>query len=359
MLLVEPDAAPPAQQPSPPPRRPSAVPKPPPRLLSRREVRAAIHRERLLSLRAGRAFSCVTFACATRQSADLLRRTLAVRLRDTDDVGVSPRELCAGMRCRASRCVTAILRETTPAGAGLLAADVLARFDDRDRPAHRVHVLGETFPAGPDRPAAPLPPRGLPAWKRGVDVAVAASGLLALLPLMALVALAIKLDSRGPAVFWQKRAGRGGRPFRIAKFRTMVADAERLRDSLVSEQDGAAFKLRRDPRVTRVGLLLRATSLDELPQLWNVLIGEMTLVGPRPLPVGESDACQPWHRRRLEVTPGLTCIWQVHGRSRVGFDEWMRMDLRYVRRSQGAFGVVHDATLLAKTLPAVFVKRGF
>ena len=358
MLLVEPDAAPPAPRVAP-PRRPTPAGKPPPRLLSRREVRAAIHRERLLSLRADRAFSCLTFACATRHSADLLRRTLAVRLRDTDDVGVSPRELCAGMRCRASRCVTAVLRETTPGGAGLLAADVLARFDERDRPAHRIHVLGETSPVTVGRLLAPLPPRGLPVWKRSVDVAVAASGLLALLPLMALLALAIKLDSRGPAVFWQRRAGRGGRPFRIAKFRTMVADAERLRDALVSEQDGAAFKLRRDPRVTRVGLLLRATSLDELPQLWNVLLGEMTLVGPRPLPMGESDACLPWHRRRLDVTPGLTCIWQVHGRSRVGFDEWMRMDLRYVRRSEGAFGVVHDATLLAKTLPAVFVKRGF
>ena len=126
-----------------------------------------------------------------------------------------------------------------------------------------------------------------------------------------------------------------------------------------SEQDGPAFKLRHDPRVTRFGRLLRQTSLDELPQLWNILRGDMTLVGPRPLPVGESDACQPWQRRRLDLTPGLTCIWQVHGRSRVLFDDWMRMDLRYVRHASTSFGVVHDLTLLAKTVPAVFLKRGF
>ena len=126
-----------------------------------------------------------------------------------------------------------------------------------------------------------------------------------------------------------------------------------------SEQDGPAFKLRRDPRVTRVGLLLRSTSLDELPQLWNVLRGDMTLVGPRPLPVHEADGCQPWQKRRLDVTPGLTCTWQVHGRSRVSFDDWMRMDLNYVAKHHSALGPLHDATLLLKTLPAVFLKRGF
>ncbi len=180
---------------------------------------------------------------------------------------------------------------------------------------------------------------------------------------MALVALLVKIDSRGPALFWQKRAGLGGRIFWIAKVRTMVVDAERVMAEMNlragSEQDGPAFKLRHDPRVTRLGRLLRQTSMDELPQLWNILRGDMTLVGPRPLPVSESDACQPWQRRRLDVTPGLTCIWQVHGRSRVLFDDWMRMDLRYVSKSSGLYGALRDASLLAKTVPAVFLKRGF
>ncbi len=201
----------------------------------------------------------------------------------------------------------------------------------------------------------------MPVWKRSLDVATAISCLVVVGPLMALLAVIIRLDSDGPALFWQKRTGRGGRVFWIAKFRTMHTDAEERQKALLaeSEQDGPAFKLRHDPRVTRFGRLLRQTSLDELPQLWNVLVGEMTLVGPRPLPVHEADACQGWQQRRLDVTPGLTCIWQVHGRSRVLFDDWMRMDLQYVRRSGQRWGVVHDLTLLAKTPAAVVLKRGF
>jgi lipopolysaccharide/colanic/teichoic acid biosynthesis glycosyltransferase len=122
----------------------------------------------------------------------------------------------------------------------------------------------------------------------------------------------------------------------------------------LNEQDGPAFKIKDDPRVTRFGRFLRSTSIDELPQLWNVLRGEMSLVGPRPLPCHESDGCLGWQRRRLDVTPGLTCIWQVKGRSRVSFSEWCRMDLQYVAKR----GVRQDLLLLLLTLPAVLLRKG-
>ena len=153
-----------------------------------------------------------------------------------------------------------------------------------------------------------------------------------------------------------RRAGLGGRPFTILKFRTMTADAEVQKAALrpLSERDGPAFKLSRDPRVTAVGRILRQTSIDELPQLWNVLRGEMSLVGPRPLPLDESDECARWQRHRLDVTPGLTCIWQVHGRSTVTFDEWMRMDMQYIESRS----FWQDVKILAMTVPAVLLKRG-
>ncbi len=149
-----------------------------------------------------------------------------------------------------------------------------------------------------------------------------------------LIAAAIKFTSPGPVFFRQSRSGRGGRPFFMYKFRSMVVDAEESKSELLTlnEQDGPAFKLTSDPRVTRLGQFLRDTSLDELPQLINVFKGDMSLVGPRPLPCEETAGCLDWQRRRLDVTPGLTCIWQVRGRSRVTFNEWVRMDLQYVRR---------------------------
>ena len=142
----------------------------------------------------------------------------------------------------------------------------------------------------------------------------------------------------------------------MLKFRTMCvgADAQKAQLQALNEQDGPAFKLTNDPRVTRVGDFLRKTSIDELPQLWNVLRGEMSLVGPRPLPVEESDACEPWHRRRLYVTPGLTCIWQVRGRSTVTFAEWIRMDLEYLRDVT----LRNDLKLLAETVFSVLARKG-
>jgi lipopolysaccharide/colanic/teichoic acid biosynthesis glycosyltransferase len=140
------------------------------------------------------------------------------------------------------------------------------------------------------------------------------------------------------------------------KFRTMVVGAEELKQDLLAlnEQDGPAFKITHDPRGTRIGRFLRCTTIDELPQLWNVLRGDMSLVGPRPLPCAESDACLPWQRRRLHVTPGMTCIWQVSGRSQVSFAEWVRMDLRYIR----SLTLGHDLKLLAQTVPAVILRKG-
>ena len=198
--------------------------------------------------------------------------------------------------------------------------------------------------------------RRLPWWKRIIDIMGAAIGLVMLSPIMIIAGIAIKVSSSGPILFKQRRAGLGGQPFWIYKFRTMSVDAEKQKAALraASEQDGPAFKLTNDPRITPVGKFLRETSLDELPQLWNVLLGDMSLVGPRPLPMEESAACDPWQRRRLDVTPGLTCIWQVKGRSRVTFDEWMRMDVNYIRRRN----IWHDVKILTQTIPAVLLRRG-
>ncbi|HEX3355359.1 MAG TPA: sugar transferase [Tepidisphaeraceae bacterium] len=196
----------------------------------------------------------------------------------------------------------------------------------------------------------------MPWWKRTLDLMGAGMALLVFSPIMLVIALAIKLTSPGPVIFKQKRAGLGGKPFEIYKFRSMCTDAEEKKKDLMgqNEQDGPAFKIKSDPRITRIGKLIRSTSLDELPQLLNVMRGEMSLVGPRPLPVDEADAADQWQQRRLEVTPGLTCIWQIKGRSRVTFDEWVRMDINYIRRRN----IGHDISLLLQTIPAVLLRRG-
>lgn len=197
----------------------------------------------------------------------------------------------------------------------------------------------------------------MPTWKRVLDLTGGLLIFTCALPVMALIALIMKISSpRDPIFFSQNRAGLGGKPFKIHKFRTMVVGAEAKLKALrqLSEQDGPAFKLKNDPRITPLGRLLRKTSLDELPQLWNVICGEMSLVGPRPLPIEEADRCLQWQRRRLDVTPGLTCIWQVKGRSTVSFAEWIRMDVEYIRRRT----IFHDLSLLLMTVPAVLLRRG-
>ncbi len=197
----------------------------------------------------------------------------------------------------------------------------------------------------------------MPWWKRTIDIVGALVGILLASPFLIAACIGIKLtEPRGPIIFYQRRSGLGGRPFWIFKFRTMCVGAEKMRDALKaqSEQDGPAFKMKHDPRITRIGRFLRKTSIDELPQLFNILRGDMTLVGPRPLPISEQTACSMWQRRRLDVTPGLTCIWQVKGRSRVTFAEWMRMDLQYIRRRT----LWHDVSLIAQTIKSVLLRNG-
>jgi lipopolysaccharide/colanic/teichoic acid biosynthesis glycosyltransferase len=196
----------------------------------------------------------------------------------------------------------------------------------------------------------------MPWSKRCFDICCSTVGLVLLSPLFLVAAIAIKLTCPGPVIFKQKRSGLGGKTFTIYKFRTMCIDAESKQAELrkLNEQDGPAFKLTIDPRVTRIGKILRKTSIDELPQLFNVLLGNMSLVGPRPLPVMEQNGCAQWQRHRLNCTPGLTCIWQVDGRGDVTFDEWVRMDVAYMRRQT----LWHDISILLRTIPAVLLRRG-
>lgn len=201
-----------------------------------------------------------------------------------------------------------------------------------------------------------VPSLKTPWWKRAIDVVGAGTGLLLLSPVFLAAAIAIKCSSKGPVFFVQQREGKDGRHFGILKFRTMVVDAEakqaELRDQ--SEQDGPAFKLTNDPRITGVGKYLRKSCVDELPQLFNVLTGDMSLVGPRPLPVSESLACKAWQRARLTVLPGLTCTWQAHGGRDVKFAQWMRMDLDYIERRSFWF----DLKLIFETAFIALLHRG-
>lgn len=192
--------------------------------------------------------------------------------------------------------------------------------------------------------------------KRTIDVVVSAAALLVLSPLLAVVALLVVLTSRGPALFRQTRVGMHGRRFEMLKFRSMVADAEGMRSRLMSlnEQSGPVFKIRKDPRVTPIGRFIRKYSIDELPQLVNVLRGDMSLVGPRPPVPAEVARYEPWHMRRLSVPPGLTCTWQVSGRGSIGFDEWMRLDVQYVE----SWSIVDDIVLLLRTVPVVVMGSG-
>jgi len=194
------------------------------------------------------------------------------------------------------------------------------------------------------------------ALKRLLDIVLATLGLVATLPVWLVIVLAIKLDSPGPAIFVQQRVGLHGRHFRFYKFRSMYADAEqRLAEVQAhNEIDGPVFKMRKDPRVSKVGAFLRRTSLDELPQLINVLRGEMSLVGPRPPLPREVEQYRPGDIIRLSVKPGLTCLWQVSGRSNVSFDQWMEFDREYVRN----MSLWLDLQILLRTVWVVVSCRG-
>lgn len=198
--------------------------------------------------------------------------------------------------------------------------------------------------------------RGERALKRLIDVVGAVVLLIGLSPLLLAAVVLVKLSSRGPVLYRQDRVGCGGRRFRFIKFRTMYRDADQRRHELDgrNEADGPVFKIHDDPRITRVGRVLRKLSLDELPQLVHVLSGKMSLVGPRPPLPDEVAAYDAWEEQRLLVRPGLTCIWQVSGRSDLDFRTWVRMDLEYIRD----WSPWLDVKLLARTVPAVLSGRG-
>jgi lipopolysaccharide/colanic/teichoic acid biosynthesis glycosyltransferase len=286
----------------------------------------------------------------------ILRR----RLRITDTAGYLP-----------DGRVGVLLPDTPQAGAWKVASDVCDNYPPgHERPDCEVFMYpDESRPSLDESQNRAKQPVDLPVvtleslfaqptpiLKRGVDIVAAMFGLLVTAPIFVLLAGLIKVSSPGPVIYSQLREGHGGRRFRMFKLRTMRVDADREQSSLraFNEQDGPAFKMQNDPRTTWVGRILRRTSLDELPQLWNVLVGDMSLVGPRPLPTGESLECLPWQRQRLSIVPGLTCIWQVKGRNTVTFDEWMRMDLQYVR--QRSF--LYDLRLLITTGPSIVLAKG-
>ncbi len=193
--------------------------------------------------------------------------------------------------------------------------------------------------------------------KRVIDVIVSAAMLALLSPLLLLIAALIRLDSPGPVLFRQVRMGLNRRRFEVLKFRTMTNEADSRQSALESmnEADGPVFKIKNDPRVTRFGAFLRHFSIDEFPQLINVLKGEMSLVGPRPLPLRDVARIDTqWHKRRFSVKPGLTCLWQVNGRSDVNFERWVRMDLEYI----DTWSLKLDLKILLKTIPAVLRGSG-
>lgn len=199
--------------------------------------------------------------------------------------------------------------------------------------------------------------RGTLVLKRVLDIVGAAALILALGPLLVGIALLIKLDSRGPVFFKQRRVGLYGALFTMWKFRSMHVDAEARKAALAAAnemQGGVIFKMKRDPRITRVGRFIRKASIDEMPQLWNVLVGDMSLVGPRPPVPAEVALYTLADRRRLEVKPGITCIWQVSGRSEIPFDKQVELDVAYIE----SHSLWLDIVLLLKTVPAVLLGRG-
>ena len=192
--------------------------------------------------------------------------------------------------------------------------------------------------------------------KRTIDIAASLAGLIVLSPLLGIVALLIYIDDPGPVIFAQARSGLNNRTFTMYKFRSMVKNAAEIHKDMqpLNELDGPVFKIKNDPRVTRVGHFIRKTSIDELPQLFNVLIGNMSLVGPRPLPVYESEQCSAYQLQRLLVKPGITCFWQISGRNDISFDEWIEMDLEYIRTAS----VRTDFSILLHTVTAVLGGKG-
>lgn len=318
-------------------------------LLSETTFADLLMRERLRAERSGQKFCLLHIPSgANPDQRRLLRRRLRQRtMRLTDAAGWYRGGIAV------------LMPDTQLAGAERIRDELLSGLDLGGRlyvfPADHLPEQDD-IQDGRSLPLESLIALPTPAWKRALDVAGASLGLIVFSPLLLLAAVGIRLSSKGPVLFTQQRAGLGGRPFTIYKFRTMMADAERQQQQLraLNEQDGPAFKIRKDPRVTWLGRYLRKTCIDELPQLWNVLRGEMSLVGPRPLPLGESAQVARWQRQRLLITPGLTCIWQIAGgRKSVAFPDWMRMDIRYLRQRS----LRHDLRLILQTARNVLLHR--
>lgn len=341
-------------------------------LLSDDEFRFAADCERMRVERNGSILSLLLIRLPQQHAAEsdvnLMSRVLEGRLRVTDTPGLLKdgriAVLLPDTTAEGAWKVASDLSEVYPPGPGRPECDVLAYPPARSA---REESDVDTETEEGDELVAPeqeRTPRSsefffstpTPLWKRTIDVMGGAVGIVIAGPIILAAAAAIKLTSRGPVFFVQRREGRGGQVFRMWKLRTMRHDAEERKEDLLhlSHQDGPAFKLKSDPRTTRLGRFLRWTSIDELPQLWNVLAGDMSLVGPRPLPVAESQACEPWQRRRLDVTPGMTCTWQISGRGTVKFDDWVRMDLQYARRTS----LATDLKLIVMTLPSLLFHRG-
>lgn len=348
-----------------------------PLLLNQRQLQRVLSKERMRADRESNCFGLIILRVTDMKSVRgitlKLAKLLHRRLRETDEKG----HLNYGR-------IGVVLPATGEEGTQLVLADIL-------RQAAELHlsIEGEAFvyPERPKRPGtkhahtdtvemlpeevdaiafetstqkiavvpASLLAAAYPTWKRLLDIGGATLGLLVSLPIIFIAALFIRCTSKGPAFFAQRRIGYLGQPFLIYKLRTMVANAEDLKDELLerNERDGPAFKMRNDPRITSIGRLLRSTGLDELPQLWNVLIGDMSIVGPRPLPVSEAEQCQPWQRARMYTKPGLTCYWQLAKSRKMSFTEWMRLDMRYAR----ARNFWLDCKLIVNTFAAVVLGR--
>lgn len=302
------------------------------RSLTGPQLRAALERERMRCDRNGPAFAFVTLkqreSGLNNQQWEGLLRFLNRRLRATDQFGMFS----------ANR-LGILLTATNRSGAITVVQKICEALNKQDANGFEIFLYPSDEEDRDDEdgdhpdvgPLDLLFNQPLPAWKRCLDIGAATVGFVALSPVLLITWLLVRITSAGPVIFTQQREGYAGHIFTMYKFRTMRQDAEALQAALraQSEQDGPAFKLTNDPRITFIGRYLRKSCIDELPQLWNVLKGDMSIVGPRPLPVSESIQCEPWQRRRLHVTPGLTCLWQVNGGAEVSFDDWMRMDLQY------------------------------
>lgn len=370
-------------------------------VLNSEDFEYAARREYNLSRRSGRAFSMILLRPTEPDAPDLqsVGDLLRKRTRCSDVVGMMRRDT-----------VAVILPETDGEGAWTLVDAILAslpdggkgvdatvgsqpserargertgngRDDEQDPPENGSGGSGGSgkeereaatprFEADSERDPAPVGEQvarpvedlmglfvqSISLSKRLIDIVVSVTMLLLLWPLFLVIGAAIVLTSRGGALYRQQRAGLAGRPFVFYKFRTMEEGAEENWEELIprNEQQGPAFKIADDPRITPLGRFLRRSSLDELPQFWNVLRGDMTLVGPRPPKLNEVSEYEPWQRQRLDITGGLTCTWQVSGRSEILFRDWVRMDIRYVR-GRSAWT---DALLLLRTVGAVLSGRG-